>query len=85
MEWPIILVIILIVPIILIPIAFIWYLNIGGIIAVINERKKVTAARWLFEFERKGSIGWERQDSEFKQYYIEQIDRFIDQFKYKLH
>jgi len=81
MEWPIILVIILLVPIILIPIVFIWYLSIGGIIAIINERKKSTAARWLFEFQRKGIIDWERQDDQFKQYYIEQVDRFISQLK----
>jgi hypothetical protein len=37
MEWPTILVLILAVPIILFPAAFVWYLNAGGLYAAIKE------------------------------------------------
>lgn len=39
MEWPTILALILVVPIILFPAAFIWYLNAGGLYAAIKEGK----------------------------------------------
>jgi len=37
MEWQVILALVLIIPIILFPAAFIWYLNAGGIYAAIKE------------------------------------------------
>lgn len=37
MEWQVILVLALVIPIILFPAAFIWYLNIGGIYAAVKE------------------------------------------------
>ena len=39
MEWQVILALVLAIPIILFPIALIWYLNVGGIYAAIKERK----------------------------------------------
>ena len=39
MEWQLILALVIAIPIILIPAALIWYLNIGGIYAAIKERK----------------------------------------------
>ena len=39
MEWQVILALVLIIPIILFPAAFIWYLNAGGIYAAIKEGK----------------------------------------------
>jgi hypothetical protein len=39
MEWQVILVLVLIIPIILFPAAFIWYLNAGGIFAAIKETR----------------------------------------------
>ena len=44
MEWQVILALVLIIPVILIPVAFIWYLNIGGIHAVLKEAKEKRAA-----------------------------------------
>ena len=38
MEWQVILALVLVIPIILFPAAFIWYLNIGGLYAAIKER-----------------------------------------------
>ena len=44
MEWPIILALVIAIPIILFPAAFVWYLNIGGLYAAIKEgRFKVFA------------------------------------------
>jgi hypothetical protein len=45
MEWQLILALVIAVPVILFPAAFIWYLNIGGIISAI----KVARARQIAE------------------------------------
>jgi len=42
MEWPVVLVLVLGIPIILFPAAYVWYLNIGGIYAAIREKRKAT-------------------------------------------
>jgi hypothetical protein len=39
MEWPIVLVLVLAIPVLLIPAAYIWYLNIGGIYAFLREAR----------------------------------------------
>jgi len=43
MEWQVILVLVLGIPVILFPAAYVWYLNIGGVYAAI--RGKIKAAR----------------------------------------
>lgn len=45
MEWYAILAIILAIPVILIPIAFIWYINVSGIYTVTRETMKRRAVR----------------------------------------
>jgi len=42
MELSVIIAIVLAVPVILFPVAFVWYLNIGGIIAALREKRKAT-------------------------------------------
>ena len=44
MEWQIILALVLAAPIILVPVAFVWYLNIGGVVAAKEARKRKAAA-----------------------------------------
>ena len=44
MGWPTILALVVIIPVILIPVAFVWYLNIGGIHAVLKEAREKRAA-----------------------------------------
>lgn len=39
MQWQLILALAVIVPIILIPVVFVWYLNLSGIYAAIRERR----------------------------------------------
>jgi len=40
MEWPVILVLLLVIPIILFPAVFVWYLNVGGLYAAIKEGRR---------------------------------------------
>jgi hypothetical protein len=45
MEWYIILVLVLGIPVILFPAAYVWYLNIGGIYSLFKEARDKKAAR----------------------------------------
>ena len=59
MEWQIILALVLAVPIILFPVAFVWYLNIGGIYAAIREARQKKAGR-----EKKAVVVADEQPAE---------------------
>ena len=48
MEWQFIVALVVAIPIILFPVAYVWYLNIGGIYAAIRE------ARWKRTTSEKG-------------------------------
>lgn len=45
MHWEFIVALIIAIPVILFPVAFIWYLNIGGIYHAIQEARKRRATR----------------------------------------
>ena len=45
MQWLLILVLVIAIPIILFPAAYVWFLNIGGIYAAIREAQAKRAAR----------------------------------------
>ncbi len=45
MQWEFVVALIIAIPIILFPAAFVWYLNIGGIYAAIKEALEKRAAR----------------------------------------
>jgi hypothetical protein len=45
MQWEFIVALVIAIPIILFPAAFIWYLNIGGIYAAIKEAREKRAVR----------------------------------------
>jgi hypothetical protein len=45
MEWQFIVALVIAIPIILFPVAFVWYLNIGGIYAAIREARARKAAQ----------------------------------------
>lgn len=45
MEWWMILLLVLVIPIIIIPVALIWYINVSGIYTVIRETQKRRAAQ----------------------------------------
>ena len=45
MEWQIIVALVIAIPIILLPVAYIWYINIGGIYLAIKEARAKRAVR----------------------------------------
>jgi len=45
MEWQVIVALVIAIPIILFPVAFVWYLNIGGIYAAVREARAKRVAR----------------------------------------
>ena len=45
MEWQIIVALVLAIPIILFPVVFVWYLNLGGIYAAVKEARARRAVR----------------------------------------
>jgi hypothetical protein len=44
MEWQVVVALIVAIPIILFPVAFVWYLNVGGIFAAVKESMARRAA-----------------------------------------
>ena len=45
MEWQFIVALVLTIPVMLIPVALIWYINVGGIYVAIKEAREKRAAR----------------------------------------
>jgi len=45
MEWQIIVALVVAIPVILLPVAFVWYLNVGGIITAVKEARERRAIR----------------------------------------
>ena len=45
MEWQIIVALVIAIPVILFPVAFVWYINIGGILTAIKEARARRIAR----------------------------------------
>ena len=44
MEWQFIVAMVVIIPVILLPVAFVWYLNLGGLYAAVREARTRRAA-----------------------------------------
>ena len=44
MEWQIIVALVVVIPIILIPVAFIWYLDLGGMVQAVREARQTKMA-----------------------------------------
>jgi hypothetical protein len=44
MEWQFIVALVVMIPIILLPVAFVWYLNLGGIYAAAREARRKRSA-----------------------------------------
>ena len=45
MQWELIVVLVLAIPVLLFPVAYIWYIDIGGIILAVRERREAKAAQ----------------------------------------
>lgn len=57
MQWEFIAVLILAVPIVLLPVAYIWYLNVGGLYEAVRSALSRRAARNRTRIERYSSGG----------------------------
>ncbi len=44
MEWQVIIALIVAIPVIMLPVAFVWYLNVGGIFTALKEARAKRAA-----------------------------------------
>ena len=49
MEWQFILVLVVMVPVILLPVAFVWYLNLGGILVAVRRARATEKERLAAE------------------------------------
>ena len=59
MEWQIIVALVIVIPVVLIPVLFVWYLNIGGIYAAFKEaraRRAVSEKKGKVEAEAKQRV-----------------------------
>jgi hypothetical protein len=45
MQWQVIVALVIAVPIILFPVAFVWYLNLGGLVQAVREARQAKAAQ----------------------------------------
>ncbi len=45
MEWQVIVALVVMLPVILLPAAFVWYLNVGGMVTALKEARKRQPAR----------------------------------------
>jgi len=45
MQWELVVALVIAIPIILFPAAYVWYLNIGGIVAAIKEAREARVSR----------------------------------------
>ena len=45
MEWQFIVAMVVIIPVILLPVAFVWYLNLGGLYVAVREARRRRASR----------------------------------------
>ena len=45
MQWQVVVALVVAIPVILFPVAFLWYINIGGLYAVIKQARERKAAR----------------------------------------
>jgi hypothetical protein len=59
MQWEFVVALVLAIPVVLFPVAFVWYLNIGGITSTVREARKRQAAR-----HQEGPVATEQQPVE---------------------
>ena len=55
MEWQFIVALVVMIPIILLPVAFVWYLNLGGVWAAMRKTRKAKAAEKVTATEKKAA------------------------------
>lgn len=73
MQWEIVIALVIAIPIILFPVALIWYINFGGIVAVIKRAREKWAVR-----KNKASIyevGVKKQ--KYERVFTDSLERYI--------
>ena len=45
MQWQLVVALVIAIPVVLLPVAYVWYLNIGGIVAAAREARKAKVAQ----------------------------------------
>jgi len=45
MHWELVLILVIAIPVILFPAAYVWYINIGGLVALFNQAREKRAIR----------------------------------------
>ncbi|MDD5703733.1 MAG: hypothetical protein PHU23_16990 [Dehalococcoidales bacterium] len=45
MEWQVIVALVVVIPVVLFPAAFVWYLNIGGVMAAVRNAREARAKK----------------------------------------
>jgi hypothetical protein len=63
MEWQLVIFLIIAIPVILFPVAFVWYLNIGGIYVMIKEARARRAAKKKETAEYLKSLNTKREEA----------------------
>ena len=58
MDWQVVLALVLGIPVILFPAAYIWYLNIGGLYQVIHDARQKEKDRVKAQREAEELLGW---------------------------
>jgi len=53
MEWQFMVMLIVMVPVVLLPVAFVWYLNLGGVWAAMRRARKEKASEKQLASEKK--------------------------------
>ena len=66
MQWELIVALVIAIPLILFPAAFVWYLNIGGIVAAIKNARERKAKL------KEGTL----QEQEYENAFIEALERY---------
>jgi hypothetical protein len=56
MEWQILIALVIAIPVILFPVAVVWYLNIGGIFTAIKQARAKRATRGRIKNETQGGF-----------------------------
>ena len=64
MEWQFIVAMVVIIPVILLPVAFVWYLNLSGIYAAVREARMKRAAEKRLATEKVTGSGYRQEDTE---------------------
>lgn len=72
MQWELVVILVIAIPVILFPAAYIWYINIGGLVALFKEAREKRAVR-----EGKRNLNKEvKQELEYEKALTETVKKY---------